>query len=192
MKKLWILITRLCGWKFVPPQPDVEQALHRCVIIMAPHTAIDDFFLGGAYLWKLKVNCRIFVKKEFFNRFTRPILTHFGVVAVDRGNPRNGLVEQCVTMFGKESDFTLVVTPEGTRKAVKRWKRGFYEIASKAGVPIVMSYIDYSKKQMGFKGVMTPTGNFEADVAAMMHLYEDVTAKHVEWYNKYPEKPKNT
>ena len=46
--------------------------------------------------------------------------------------------------------FHIAITPEGTRKAVPDWKKGFYIIAQKAGVPIVLTYIDFAKKEIGY------------------------------------------
>ncbi len=50
------------------------------------------------------------------------------------------------------SGFQLAVTPEGTRKRVNDWKKGFYFIALKANVPIVVAYFDYKKKEAVMKG----------------------------------------
>ena len=181
MKKLWIAIVRLFGWKFdVPEHNEDRPELQHCVIIEAPHTSIYDFFLGAACLWKLEVNSRIFMKKEFFNWFTRPLLNYFGVVPVDRGNRHNGLVEQAVEYFNKNERFTVVITPEGTRKKVKRWKRGFYEMAMQANVPIVLSYIDYKKRIMGVGPAFYPTGNYDKDFVEIMKFYKNITARHPE------------
>lgn len=183
MKKIWIGIVRLCGWRFDIPEPGTRPELHHCVIAVAPHTSIDDFLLGAACLWKLKINFRIFIKKEFFTWITRPLLDRLAI-PVDRGNRSNGLVEQAITYFNNHEDFTLVLTPEGTRKAVKRWKRGFYEIAVGAKVPIVLAYIDYGKKQLGIGPTFQPSGDFNADLPEIMKYYRDVTPRHKKGYNK--------
>jgi len=41
----------------------------------------------------------------------------------------------------------LGISPEGTRSRVEKWKTGFYYIAQKANVPIVLMYMDYKKKR---------------------------------------------
>lgn len=182
MKKIWIGLVKLFGWKFDIPAEGTRPELQRCVMIMAPHTSILDFFVGGACVWKLKVNNRIFMKDGFFNWFTTPILKHFGVVPVDRGNPKNHLVAQAVNYFKEHERLTVVITPEGTRKPVKRWKRGFYEIAIQAGVPVVLSYVDFKKKVMGIGPTIVPSGDFEADMRLFREYYKDKNARHPEKY----------
>ena len=49
------------------------------------------------------------------------------------------LVSQIVDQFRAHEDFILVIAPEGTRSLTTQWKSGFYQIALKAGVPIVCS-----------------------------------------------------
>lgn len=184
MKKIWFAIVRLCGWKYDIPEPGTRPELGHCVIVVAPHTSADDYLLGIACLWKLNINHHIFIKKEFFNVFTRRLLVKYGAVPVDRGNRNNGMVQQAVEHFNNEKDWTLVVTPEGTRKAVKRWKRGFYEIAMAANVPIVLAYLDYGRKVMGVGPVFHPTGDFAADLPKIMEFYRDKQARYPENYNK--------
>ena len=179
-KKLWIKIVELFGWKFDIPERSTRPELEHCVLIMAPHTSILDFFVGAACVWKLEVNSRIFMKKEFFNWFTKPFLNHFGVVPVDRGNKKNHLTEYAVDLFRKNENFSLVITPEGTRKYVRKWKRGFYEIAIQAEVPVVMTYVDFKKKTMGIGPTFHPTGDFNADMIEMMTFYKDITPRHPE------------
>ncbi|MBQ9473530.1 MAG: 1-acyl-sn-glycerol-3-phosphate acyltransferase [Bacteroidales bacterium] len=179
-KRLWTGTVRLCGWHYLEPDADVSRHLDRCVIIMAPHTAIADFLLGAGYLWKLGVNCRILIKKEFFRWPLGNLLKRFGAIPVDRGNPRDGMIERSLAGFRDNERFTLVITPEGTRKKVTRWKRGFYEIATKAGVPVLLSFIDYKNKTMGFKGLFMPTGNYDADIKEIKNNYRDAAPKHPE------------
>lgn len=185
MKKLWIKIVKLRGWKFVIPDRAEHPEIDRCVVAVAPHTCIEDFFVGAAVLMESKVNFRIFMKKEFFNWFTSPILHKLGVIPVDRGNRHNGLVDSAVKAFKDNERMAIVITPEGTRKAVKRWKRGFYEIAVQAQVPIYLCYMDFAKKEAGYGPLFYPTGDFQTDLPEMMKFYEGVTAKFPELYNKH-------
>ncbi|MBQ0015815.1 MAG: 1-acyl-sn-glycerol-3-phosphate acyltransferase [Bacteroidales bacterium] len=185
MKKLWVFIVQhLMGWRYDIPLAGTQPEIERCVIIVAPHTSVGDFLIGATCLWKLGVNAKIFMKKEFFNWFTTPILKHFGVIPVDRGNRNNHLVEQAVEYYNTHPRFALTITPEGTRKAVKRWKRGFYDIAIKAQVPIVPAFVDYKTKTMGVMKPFYPSGDFQTDLPIIMKYYENITPKHPECYNK--------
>lgn len=185
MKKLCIKLAELFGWKYDIPEEGTRPDLRHCVLIAAPHTSVWDFFLGATCLWKLKINFCLFMKKEYFNFLTTPILRRIGVVPVDRGNRKNHMVDKAVETLKNNPDISVVLTPEGTRKATKRWKRGFYEIASDAGVPVCLSYIDYSRKVMGIKKtVVMPSGDFDADMEIIKSEYSAEMAKHPKNFTK--------
>ena len=177
MKKIWIAIVKLCGWKFVLPDKRMRPEVMRCVYAEAPHTAVSDFLIGIAYMWELGTPGHIFIKKEFFKWPVGGLLRRFGCVSIDRGNPKNGLVERAVRGFEENSEFSVIITPEGTRKPVRRWKRGFWEIATRAGVPIVPVYIDFSKKEMGIFDTIVPSGDMDADMRKLRSLYRKEMAK---------------
>ena len=183
MKRFWIWLVRLCGWKFEIPDLHERPELRHCVVAVAPHTSIADFFVGAAVLFAAGVHPRIFIKKEFFNFITSPILKGLGAVPVDRGNVHNHLVNRAVEVLKESNDVCVVITPEGTRKAVKRLKRGFYEIAVRAGVPVVLGYMDFKQKRAGYGPTIKPSGDFDADVARMLAFFAPVHAKNPEgWY----------
>ena len=73
---------------------------------------------------------------------------------------------------------TPAVPPEGTRSKGDGWKTGFYHIASGAGVPIVLGYIDYRRKVAGLGPAFTPTGDIEADFREFAEFYRGVTPKY--------------
>lgn len=181
MRRIWIAVVKLCGWKLNLPEPGTRPELSRCVFVVAPHTSIDDFLVGIAYLWALNVNGHVFIKKEFFRWPVKRLMLKNGCIPIDRGNRHNGMIEAAVHEFGKGDTFSLVITPEATRKPVRRWKRGFWEIAHRANVPIVPAYLDFSKKEVGIFNAVTPTDDFEADLLNIRRLYKKEMAK-------YPEK----
>jgi 1-acyl-sn-glycerol-3-phosphate acyltransferase len=74
----------------------------------------------------------------------------------------------------------VVITPEGTRKFVKQWKRGFYLIAMDAKVPIILSFIDYRDKTGGIGPVFYPTGDYNKDMEFIYQFYSSKTARHPE------------
>jgi 1-acyl-sn-glycerol-3-phosphate acyltransferase len=88
-----------------------------------------------------------------------------------------------VDMFSKNKDTHLIICPEGTRKAVKHWKKGFYLIAQGANVPIILGFIDYKKKYCGIERIFYPTGDYEKDLAEIWDYYKDIKAKHPEGFN---------
>jgi 1-acyl-sn-glycerol-3-phosphate acyltransferase len=71
------------------------------------------------------------------------------------------------------------VAPEGTRQLTAGWKTGFYYIALKARVPIVLGYIDYAKKEGGIlPEVLIPTGDIDKDFEILRRLYGPLVARH--------------
>ena len=182
MRRIWIAIVRLLGWKFRLPDLDKRPELRRCIFVVAPHTAIADFTVGAAYLWSMDVNGHVFIKKEFFRWPVKGLMLKNGCIPIDRGNRHNGMIESAVKEFGKGESFTIAITPEATRKPVKRWKRGFWEIARQAGVPIVPACIDFGKKEIWLEDTIWPTDDYEADLRKVRSYFHASMAKHPEMF----------
>lgn len=168
------------GWKAVNSIPN---DIRKCVCIVAPHTSMEDFFVGWAFFWSQDLHFKMMMKAEFFKYpILRGILLKLGGIPVNRGN-RNNLVEQMVDMFSKNDEVFLVICPEATRKKVNQWKRGFYYIAEGAQMPIVLGFEDFQKKICGFDKVIIPSGDYEKDLAEIWDYYKDVKAKFPEKFN---------
>lgn len=178
-KQIGKLGLRLGGWKTVNEAP---ADLGNAVCIVAPHTAIEDFFVGLAFYWYYGYPFKVMMKKEFFVPVIGWILKKMGGIPVDRGH-QNHLVEQMVEMFSQNENTHLIICPEGTRKAVKHWKKGFYIIAEGAKVPIILGFIDYKKRYCGIERIFYPTGDYPKDLAEIWDYYKDVKAKHPEGFN---------
>jgi len=133
---------------------------------MAPHTSNWDFIIGRLAFYLMKIPGKFLVKKELFFFPLGWILRSLGALPVDR-KKKNHMVLQAVQFFQCTENLYLVFTPEGTRSANPHWKKGFYYIAMQAKVPIVLAYIDYSKKTGGFHGVFESTGNINEDILSI-------------------------
>ena len=181
-------MVKMRGWKFEVPSLEERPELRHCVVAVAPHTAFVDYIVGAAVLFAAGVHPKIFVKKEFFNFFTRPLLLRLGLVPVDRGNRHNDLVAKAVETLKGDENVCIVITPEATRKPVKRFKRGFYEIATQAGVPILLGFMDFKEKRAGYGPTIYPTGDYEADVEKMLEFFGPITPKHPEGWIIRPKK----
>ena len=178
-KQIGKLGLRLGGWTTVNEAPS---DLGNAVCIVAPHTAIEDFFVGLGFYWSYGIKFKVMMKQEFFKPVLGWILKKMGGIPVNRGH-QNHLVEQMIEMFSQNEDTHLVICPEGTRKAVKHWKKGFYIIAEGAKLPIVLGFIDYKKKRCGIEKYFYPTGDYEKDLAMIWDYYKDIKAKHPEGFN---------
>ena len=77
-------------------------------------------------------------KEELFKiPFFGYILKKIGGFPVVRNKQTNS-VDSVVEIFNKKKNFFLALAPEGTRKKVDKLKTGFYYIALKAKVPILL------------------------------------------------------
>ncbi|MFA6923014.1 MAG: 1-acyl-sn-glycerol-3-phosphate acyltransferase [Bacteroidales bacterium] len=179
MKYISKLLLRITGWKtinYVPPE------IKKYVMLSIPHTSNWDFFYGRVSLFALGIKAKTLIKKEFFFFPLGYILKALGAVPIDRSKGVN-VVNETIKMFENNEKLIVLITPEGTRKLQKNWKRGFYYIAVKANVPIVLGHIDYLKKETGLTEIFYPTDNFEKDFVYIENFYKDKTAKYPENFN---------
>lgn len=176
MQKLAQLILRVLGWRYEITTPDFKQA----VIVVAPHTSNSDFILGKLGYMALGRYAHFVIKKEWIKApLIGPLLKKIGGVPVDRDKASH-FTDQIADEFKKDANFCIAITPEGTRKRNPRWKRGFYHIATKAGVPIVLVKIDYGQKIMSVFDLFTPTGDEHADIKAVKEKFRGAIGRHPE------------
>jgi 1-acyl-sn-glycerol-3-phosphate acyltransferase len=171
-------LLKMMGWEVnsvIPP------GTKKCVIAVAPHTSWWDFVIGRLAYWKMGIKPKFLIKKEAFRFPVRRLLLNMGGVPVDRGRSSK-MVDQIVELFNKSESLIIVITPEGTRKAVKHWKKGFYHIAYKANVPIGLGFIDYGNKKGGVGKVIMPNGDIDGQMEEMMEFYKTMKAKHPEHF----------
>ena len=180
MKKLLSkLFLKIMGWKLVGKVP---KEVKKAVLVCAPHTSNWDFpfALASFAMADLKVN--YFIKKSWFFFPMNFFFKATGGVPVDRSKNR-GLVDS-MTLLLKESDEMIVAVPaEGTRSWVPKWKTGFYHIAKSAKVPIVMGFIDFKNKEVGFGPTYNISGDFEKDMSIIQGFYKYKTPKFPNKYN---------
>ena len=90
----------------------------------------------------------------------------------------NNLVDQIAAKFDEHDEIIIGLAPEGTRNKTSHWRTGFYYIALKADVPIVMAYIDYKNKLCGLGPNIKPTGDIHADFKIIREFYSGIVGKH--------------
>ncbi|MBV6393050.1 MAG: hypothetical protein KPEEDBHJ_02280 [Anaerolineales bacterium] len=163
-------IMRFAGWRVEGQLPD----LPKFVIIGAPHTSNWDFLLFLGIIFRLKADVRYMGKAELFNNPFGWFFYWCGGVPVDR-KKSTGLVDQMVEACNKSKKFILVIAPEGTRYHVNEWKRGFYHIAQKANIPIVMAKVDGTHKTAWVGELFQTTEDIEADMAAIQAAFHGMS-----------------
>ena len=172
-------ILSLFGWKTSAILPE---GIVKAVVIVAPHTSYWDFVIGRMTFWSSKLKIKVLIKKEAFVFPLGWLLRKLGGVPVARGK-KNNLVEQVTELFQMNQTMVVVITPEGTRKRVRQWKKGFYYIAMEAKVPIALGFIDYGTRTGGIGPLIYPSGNYEKDMAIMMDFYRNKKGLHPELFD---------
>jgi 1-acyl-sn-glycerol-3-phosphate acyltransferase len=166
------------GWQNIYK---IDRNVKQAIITVAPHTSNWDFVMGRICYSAHDIRVRFLIKKEVFIFPFSLILRMWGGLPVDRKNPGN-LQNILAEKFTKYEEFMLAITPEGTRKPNPRWKKGFYRIAQEANVPLVLTHLDYKKKEAVVGKVFHPTGNYAADMKVFDEYFSTVTPKHPEGY----------
>jgi len=115
-------------------------------------------------------------KKELFFFPMNIVMKKFGSIAV-RGVKNKNAIYQVVDLFNNTDELHIVISPEGRIKKVTDWNKGFYYMALKANVPIVVAYLDYKEKEMGIKGVIYDVKNYNSVINQINTLYRGVTGK---------------
>lgn len=167
----WIL--HLFGWTIGPDGGDIPKS----VICVAPHTSNLDLTLGKLFYNALGRKSKFLIKKEWFFFPLNILFKSMGGVPINRSKS-SSTTEQIAEEFTRHDTFHIAITPEGTRKRAKEWKKGFYYIALKAGVPIQVAYIDYGKKEIGIKELFYPTGDAEKDILKIRLMYDGIKGYH--------------
>lgn len=174
------LILNLFGWH---TDGSLPPGIRKAVVVSAPHTSLWDFIIGRLTFWAIRINIRFLIKAEMFVFPFGPLLKWMGGLPVARGKYKSNMVQDVAALFQTHDDLVVVITPEGTRRKVEQWKKGFYMIALEAKVPIVLSFIDYRTKTGGIGPILYPTGNYEQDFRTIEEYYRNMTARHPERFN---------
>ena len=173
------VLIKMLGWEITGELPS---EIRKAVIIVAPHTSIWDFIYGRLAFWVLELNVKFLINSKFFVQPLGWLLRKLGGLPV-KYSKATSLLLQIKQMYKNNDSFLLVITPEGTRSLVTKWRKGFYQIATGSNLPIVMAFIDYKNKKGGLGPVFYPTGNYDKDLVEIESFYKNFHARHPERYN---------
>lgn len=165
-------VLKLMGWRIEGQLPRLD----KFVMIGAHHTSNWDFVVFIAAKFVLRVNARWFGKHSIFRWPFAGLLKRWGGIPIHRGRAGN-VVEQAVSSFREHAQFILILSPEGTRKRVERWKMGFYHIARNAGVPIVPGALDFANKRIVIGAPFWPSGNEQVDLRLLLDFFRPYVPK---------------
>lgn len=181
IQSLGKLLLKLSGWKL-----DIAVPLHivpKCVLIAAPHTTNWDFYYTKIAFWSMDIPMKFFIKDAWTKPWYGFIIKSMGGIGINR-EQRNNMVDFGAELLQNSDRLYLLNTPEGSRSRVEKWRTGFYHIAQKANVPILLAYADYEKKMAGIGKVLTLENKTQEEVfEEIQAFYKNVKGKFSENYN---------
>ena len=178
---MWIEKTlyKLLGWKY---EINVEIP-DKCIACIAPHTSNWDFFYGVLFLRLYGLKANFFIKQEWMRPPVGWIIKKLGGIGIRR-NRKQSTTDVIAEEFAHRDVLRIGITPEGTRSLQPEWKLGFYYIAQKAQVPILLSRIDYSTKTIALDKIVIPNSNSQEQIAEIKAYYQSHWAKFPEKFGK--------
>lgn len=179
------MLKKFCGWllyrhwgwtkEVTVDHPD------KYIICLAPHTSNKDFLLGQLYAhaegWKIN----FLMKKEWFFWPLGPIFKRMGGIPVFRSK-HTSMTDNLAETAKKSDTFRLCITPEGTRSLNPDWKKGFYYVALKAQIPVLLYGVDYEKRLIQCTKSMIPTGDVEKEMKEIKLYFKDFKGKRPELF----------
>jgi len=170
-----VVFLRLSGWRIEGALPANAS---KAVLIAAPHTSNWDLPYTLMVAFALRLNIYWMGKQSIFKPPFRGLMRWLGGIPVNREQSTNLVAASVTAIRAADGPLQLIVPPEGTRSKTRYWKTGFYHIAVGAQVPIVMAYMDYHDKRSGLGPMFEPSGNVEADMAAIKAFYAPFKGKN--------------
>ena len=157
-------------------------AIDKAVLLAAPHTSNWDgiwmLLTAGYYRRKL----RWMGKQSLTTGLFGGLVKWAGCVPVDRSGSRD-MVGQMVEAFAARPAMVLAIPPEGTRSRTEGWKSGFYHIAHGAGVPVLISVLDYGTRRVRLAALVWTSGDYTADLPRLRAFYAEAKGRHVEKFS---------
>ena len=164
--KLWMELT---GWRFEGDLPEEGKFM----LICAPHTSNWDLIYLLALMFMLRIRVSWLGKHTIFKKPFGGFMKWLGGISVDRRNT-HGVVDQIADHFKANDNLIIAIAPEGTRHKTDHWKSGFYHIAYRAQVPLLLGFIDYAHKKLGTGPAFIPSGDIKKDMDFIRAFYADI------------------
>lgn len=181
LRAITAFLYRAAGWKIIGRYP---AEIKKAVWVGAPHYTNWDFLvcLGGRA--ELRINIGFLAKSQLFKWYSGWLFRAMGCYPVYR-NKASNLVDNVAAMYAEHESLHIAITPEGTRKDVDRIKTGFYHIALKANVPLILIGFDYPRKAIVISEPMYLQNSYEADMKAIYDFYLTIEGQRKTWLKNY-------
>ena len=166
---------RINGWQFKGDLPDTG----RFMLVCAPHTSNWDFVYLLAVMFIMRIKVSWMGKHTLFKKPFGGFMRWLGGIPIDRRSS-HGVVDQIADHFAADENLIIAIAPAGTRKFTDHWKSGFYHIAHKAQVPLLLGFLDYENKIAGTGPAFVPSGNVTEDMDKVRAFYGDIRGANPE------------
>jgi len=178
------MIQKLCaliffkwlGWRMLGEPP---RDLPKYLFVVVPHTSNWDFVYGWLAIRSLDLGVTIFVKDMFFVWPLTYLCRFFGVAPINRRESTN-FVDSIARQFQERDELHALITPEGTRAYQPQLKSGYYYLAKKANIPIVVAGVNYQQKTFTLMPARAPLASFEEDQANIIEFCKNMRGKRPE------------
>ena len=156
-----------------------QQHPDKYIICLAPHTSNWDFVVGQLYAGAEGMTSNFLMKQEWFRGPLGTLFRRLGGIPVCR-QKHTSMTDSLADAARREHTFHLCITPEGTRSANPEWKKGFYFIAQKAGIPILLYAVDYAQRTIRCTKTIVPNGDVDGQMRDIKLYFKDCQGKHPE------------
>lgn len=173
LKWLTTLILKLWGWKVTGINPET---IPKKLYVVYPHTSNWDFPVGILLKFSMPINVRYIAKDSLFKWPYGIIFRKLGGLPVNR-KQRNNFVDTMVDIYNNNEVIAFAISPEGTRKKVRKFKTGFYYIAHKAQVPLVLVKFDWGNKVVDFSKPFFTSGVYADDLKKIIHHFSGTAGR---------------
>lgn len=177
------MMQALCRWmlynKLKWSTNITERHPDKYIICLAPHTSNWDFIIGLLYSRAEGIKSNFLMKKEWFLGPLGRLFRSLGGIPVWRSKHSN-MTDTLANEAQKAQTFHLCITPEGTRSLNPDWRKGFYFIAEKANIPILLYGIDYERRLIECTRTIIPNGNAEEQMKEIKLYFKDFKGRKPE------------
>ncbi len=167
-------LLKLLGWRVIDRRP---ADLGKVIYLVVPHTSNWDFFLGLLVRSARRIKANYLAKKSLFDSPLGWWFRALGGYPVDRSRNTN-ITDQVVHYFNTVPDFAIAITPEGTRSKVTKWKSGFWHIAHRCHVPLILTSFDYSRKEVTLSEPYWVGDDKEEEIGKLMAYFAPFVGKN--------------
>ncbi len=170
-KKLGKFLLKLTGWKLTGTYP---YEIDKKIILAAPHTSNWDFPIGILIRTQIDEPIKFIGKSSLFKPPHGWLFSWLGGIPVDRSKSNN-FVDATVQKINATDKLTILISGEGSRKKVDKFKTGFYHMANLSKIPIIPMVLDGIKKEFRFEAPFYPSGDAAKEIPQLEKIFEGVS-----------------